>query len=158
MSRLIFGVRTVTMRGRQLATLQGGLFLCQFQRCFPEDKRPANIERLRNVPRASGAVRSDIRQVAHLSAFTNSTHNVKSTQHTTSTGGNLATSQIQGRNSNSTIRAARKRAKIQKRSTEGVRSACAIHARHSFAKLISPKLFTSAYPCSLRVGIGMTTR
>ena len=78
---LIFGVRTVTMRGRKLAPLQGGLFLCDFQRFFPEDTRPVFTERFRNVPRASGAVRSGIWQVAFLSASTNSIHHVT---HTTS--------------------------------------------------------------------------
>ena len=153
-----FVQRTILMRECKLAHLQGGFFLCQKLRALPEDRQPVLIERLRNVfPRASDVVRSNIGRVAFLSAYTNYIHNV--TPNTTaSTGGNLATASVQGRNSNSTIRAARKRAKIQKRSTEGVRSACALHTGHSFAQLISPKLFTRAYPCSLRVGIGMTTR
>ena len=47
---------------------------------------------------------------------------------------------------------------VQKRTNQGIQALNQAGARHSFAKLISPKLFTRAYPCSLRVGIGMTTR
>lgn len=156
MSRLIFGVRTVTMRGRQLATLQGGLFLCQFQRCFPEDKRPANIERLRNVPRASGAVRSDIRQVAHLSAFTNSAHNVTSTPNTRCFAVRQSSpTQSESHYPNSHGRVNSGRNPIQKRTHQGIQALNQTGASYSFAKLISHKLFTSAYPCSLRAGIGI---
>ena len=44
---------------------------------------------------------------------------------------------------------------IQKRTHQGIQALNQTGASYSFAKLISPKLFTSAYPCSLRAGIGI---
>lgn len=59
---------------------------------------------------------------------------------------------------NSHGRASTGRNPVQKRTHQGIQALNQAGARYSFAKLISPNFLTSAYPCSLRVGVGMTMR
>ena len=47
---------------------------------------------------------------------------------------------------------------VPKHNDQGIQTLNQAGASYPFAKLISPKLFTSAYPCSLRVGVGMKSR
>lgn len=160
MPRLIFTSLIQLMRGLQLAPLQGELFLCQSDRFIPEDKRPAFFERFGDVSFAPrDCVSSENRWVAAIPAYANTELNVTSTPNTRRFAVRQSSpTQSESHYPNSHGRVNSGRNTVQKRTHQGIQALNQAGASNSFAQLIYPNFLTSAYPCSLRVGVGMKSR